>query len=216
MSNPNDIIRDSILRYLYDVHQKARSPKSAAQGIKDITSGMKSSGHGYKLQQISSNLDYLIQKGWVKEIIEERKFRTTKGTEQNSEKRLYKISASGIDKLESASTYQRSPLQQGVNITNIHGVTVLGDGNVVNTNFTDLSNVLNELRKVVLESNTIGNTEKLCVASDIETLQAQLQKPEPDKTIIQKVWSGIEKIVTATEFSQLAYQASQLLIPLLS
>jgi len=41
MNNSNDKIRDAILRYLYDVHKRARSPKSAGQGIRDITKGMK-------------------------------------------------------------------------------------------------------------------------------------------------------------------------------
>jgi len=41
MSNPNDKIRYETLRYPYDAHKRARSPKSAGQGIRDITKGMK-------------------------------------------------------------------------------------------------------------------------------------------------------------------------------
>ena len=159
MSNPNDIIRDAILRYLYRVHKKARSPKTAAQGIRDIAKGMKQ--FGYKLQEMASNLDYLIQKGWVREVVEQRTFTTERGTTQNSEKRSYKISDTGIDKLEAASVYQRASNESRINITNISGVTVVGDGNVVNTNFTDLSRTLDDLKQTVFASRSILGSGKL-------------------------------------------------------
>jgi len=214
MSNPNDVIRDAILRYLHNVHKKARSPKSAGQGIRDITKGMKPLG--FKQQEIASNLDYLIQKGWVREIIEERTFTTRRGTTQSAEKRIYKISDTGIDRLEAASTYKRPPIDHSINITNIQGVTVVGDGNIVNTSFSDASHVLNDLRRSVLDTNAIPDADKLAVVADIDTLQAQLQKPQPDRTVIQHIWSGIEKIVTAAGFSELAVRIAGLLGPLLS
>jgi hypothetical protein len=214
MRNPNDIIRDAILRYLYGVHKKARSPKTAAHGIRDIATGMKK--FGYKQQEIASNLDYLIQKGWVREVVEQRAFTTERGTTQNSEKRSYKISDTGIDKLEAASVYQRTSNESRINITNIRGVTVVGDGNVVNTNFTDLSRTLADLKQNVLSSDTILDAVKLNTIADIDTLQAQLQKPEPDKTIVKKVWTAIEKVVTAGGFIELAQKTGALLAPLLS
>lgn len=214
MSNPNDIIRDAILRYLYGVHNKARSPKTAAQGIRDVARGMKQ--FSYKQQEIASNLDYLIQKGWVREVLEQRTFTTERGTTQNSEKRSYKISGTGIDKLEAASIYQRRSNDPRINVTNISGVTVVGDGNVVNTNFTDLSRTLNELKQTVLASQSFSNTEKLSTIADIDTLQAQLQKPEPNKTIVKSIWTGLEKIVTAGGLVELAQKIGALLAPLLS
>jgi len=41
MSNPNDIIRDAILRHLYEIHKKARSPDSTAIGIRDLQRDLK-------------------------------------------------------------------------------------------------------------------------------------------------------------------------------
>lgn len=58
---------------------------------------------------------------------------------QQSEVRTYKISDVGIDKLEGASSYRLQEHLSRVNITNIRGVTIIGDGNVVNTNLADLS-----------------------------------------------------------------------------
>lgn len=127
---------------------KARSPKTAGLMISELTKALKS--NGYKQQHVASNLDYLVQKGWVREVVEARSFTTPRGTTQHSERRSYKISDSGIDLLQAASTYQRPEVQSRINITNIRGVTVVGDGNVVNTTFTDLSRVLAEMKQAVL------------------------------------------------------------------
>jgi len=71
LPNPNDVVRDALLRYLYEVHQNARSVKATAVGIRDLQGAMKSL-HGMKQQIVSSNLDYLFQKGWISEVVEER------------------------------------------------------------------------------------------------------------------------------------------------
>jgi hypothetical protein len=213
MANPNDEIRDAILRHLYQVHRKAKSPKSAGIGIRDLATELKPAG--YKQQQVASNLDYLIQKKWACEVIENRTFTTERGTTQQAEKRTYKISDIGIDHLEAASTYERPDTATKINITNVHGVTVVGDHNVVNTSFTDLSRVLNDMRTAVLNSPKLTDTLKLETVADIDSLQSQLQKPSPIKSVVQALWSGIEKAVTAGGLVELATRAAQLLAPLL-
>src|SRR5712692_1831004 len=139
MPNPHDIARDFILRHLYLIHERARSPKTAGLKITDLARALKPKG--FKLQEVASNLDYLVQKGWIREVVETRSFTTPRGTTQQAEKRTYKISDSGIDRLEAASLYQHPPIASHINISNIRGVTVIGEGNVVNTTFTDLSRV---------------------------------------------------------------------------
>jgi hypothetical protein len=215
VATDNDAIRDALLRFLLEVHRKAKSPRSAGIGVRDLQGAMKDR-LGIKQQDVASNLDYLVQKGWVKEVVTARSFQTPRGTTQQAEKVTYKISDTGIDRFEGASTYQRADLRPHVNITNVHGVTVVGDGNVVNTTFTDLSRVLNDLRTAVLSSRTLDDEAKLNVAADIETLQTQLQKPEPDKSIVQRAWAGIQAATTAAEFIQFAAKAAELLSPLLT
>jgi hypothetical protein len=214
MANPNDMVRDAILRCLYQRHRRAKSPKGAGMGVRDIQEAMKVA-HGYKQQEVASNLDYLIQKGWVREVIENRTFTTRAGTTQQAEKRSYKISATGIDRLEAASTYQRPPLGNQVNITNIRGVTVVGNDNVVNTSFTDLASVLHEMRTAVLECGSLEEQQKLEVVADIESLQSQLQKPSPSRAVVKALWSGIEKVVTAAGFGELVAGAAAMIAPLL-
>lgn len=213
MANPNDAIRDAILRHLHVVHQKSRSPRSAGLLTSELSKALKVKG--YKQQEVASNLDYLVQKGWVREVVENRSFMTKAGTTQNAERRTYKISDSGIDRLEAASMYQRSDVASRVNITNIKGVTVVGNGNVVNTTFTDLSRVLNDLKQAILQEPTLADARKLDIAADIDSLEAQLQKPEPKKSIVQMLWSGIEKAAAVGGAIDILSRAAALIEPLL-
>jgi len=214
MTNPHDGIRDAILRYLYERHRRAKSPKSAGMMIRDIQKAMREA-NGFRQQEVASNLDYLIQKGWVREVIENRTFTTKAGTTQVAERRSYKISDVGIDRLEQASTYQRPADGRHVNITNIKGVTVVGDGNVVNTTFTDLSHVLDEIRTAIMTMPALDDARKLEIAADIDSLQGQLQKPSPSRDVVRSLWSGIEKAVTAAGFAELLRRAAGMIAPLI-
>ena len=214
MANPNDVVRDVILRHLYLVHSKARSPKSAGLMIRELAQVLKP--NGFKQQEVASNLDYLVQKGWVREVVEHRSFTTPRGTTQQAERRSYKISDAGIDRIEAASIYERVPISPHINISNISGVTVVGDGNVVNTNFTDLSKALSEMKTAALAEPNLRSEQKLDVVADIEGLQTQLQKPRPDKSVIRTLWSGIEKAAAVGGLIDLVRAASELIRPLVS
>jgi hypothetical protein len=58
--NPNDATRDAILRHLHAVHEKAKSPRSAAVKISELQKALRPLG--LKQQQVGSNLDYLVQR----------------------------------------------------------------------------------------------------------------------------------------------------------
>lgn len=206
MPNPHDAARDAILRYLYSIHEKARSPKTSGLKISELARALKL--QGLKLQEVASNLDYLVQKGWVRELIERRTFTTPRGTTQEAEKRIYKISDLGIDHLETASMYQRTPAIP-------QGVTVVGDGNVVNTTFTDLSKVLSDTKNAILAEPQLSEDLRLETIADIDSLQAQLQKPNPDKTVVQKLWSGIEKAAAVGGVLEFVLKTAELIQPLL-
>jgi len=212
MSNPNDAIRDAILRHLYHLHCTARGPRGVGTKIRELHAAMKKLG--ISQAAVNSNLDYLVQKGWVREVVTPRSFITPGGMTSQSEVRTYKISDVGIDKLEGASAYRREEHFSRINITNIRGVTIIGDGNVVNTEFTDLSRALGELEGAVAESTKLSNDEKLSLVADIGSLQSQLSKPAPNHQIIGILWNGIEKAVTAAGFVALAQKISSLISPL--
>lgn len=214
MSNPNDAIRDAILRYLYGLHHTAKGPKGVGTQIRELWAAMKKLG--VTQAAVNSNLDYLVQKGWVREVVIPRSFTTRGGMVQQSEVRTYKISDVGIDKLEGASAYRREEHFSRINVTNVRGVTIIGDGNVVNTQFTDLYRALAELETAVSESTTLPEEEKLNVVADIGSLQSQLSKPSPSRQIIRIFWDGIEKATTIGGFVALVEKIRSLISPFLS
>lgn len=214
MPSERDGIRDTILRHLYDVHRSARGAKSVAIGIKALWAAMKK--HGIKQQDTNSNLDYLVQKGWVREVVEHTKFTTPAGTTQENTKTTYKISEVGIDLLEgNASAYRREEHYSGINITNIQGVTIVGSGNIVNAKLTDLSDALANIEEAIKNSDEVSEEDRLNVIADIGTIQSQLSKPEPKKSIIKEAWSGVETVVTGAGFVELVGKAKDLLLPLI-
>jgi len=166
-------------------------------------------------KEVNSNLDYLVQKGWVREVVTPRSYTTPQGTIRQSEARTYKISDIGIDKLEGASAYRREERFSGINITNIRGVTILGSENVVNMEFSDLYRALDDLEKAVTESDALADEDKLSTTADIETLLSQLSKPKPNRDIIRTAWSAIETVVTAAGLVELLAMVARLIGPLL-
>lgn len=212
MANPNDQKRDAMLRYLHTVHGKARGPQSVAVGIREIQAEMKK--EKMKQGEVNSNLDYLLQKGWVALVEERKTYTTPRGTSQESIARKYKISDVGIDRLEGASTYQRSEHYSNINITNIKGVTVVGAGNVVNMRFADLAEVLNEIEKAI-QISELSEEEKLNAVSDIGTIQTQLSKPAPNDSIVKQAWQGVQTAVTGAGATDLLDKAVALISPFL-
>jgi hypothetical protein len=124
--NPDDDTRDKLLRFLYERHKTTKGITKIPIGIRDLQKAMKSS-YDLKQQEVSSNLDYLIQVGWVKDVVKERSFKTARGMELSQEQVKYKISDVGINHLEAGTVFKRADGAKSVNITNIRGVTVVGD-----------------------------------------------------------------------------------------
>lgn len=213
-ANIDDLIRDEILRYLYELHRNARSPRSAGKGIRDLQRELKKR-HGYKQQQIATNLDYLVQQNWAREDVSTRMYQSPGGTLQAAEKVTYKITHIGIDKLQHPSVFRRLEADKmNINVTNIGGVTVVGDGNVVNTQFANLSRELEQVRADFNDSS-LSDSDKLTVVSDIESLLAQLQKPEPNQTVVASLWEGIQRAAAIVGLSSALVQASHLIAPLI-
>ena len=212
----NDEIRKIILEYLYNIHKKARSLKKARVSMKDLKKGLKE--RGLREQEIIRNLDYLIQSGWVTVEREETEFKTPRGFTRKQVKEYYKISDSGINYFEGPSEFQRVAKSfSGINITNIQGVTVVGDQNVVvNTQYLDLYRRLSLLSEAVRNSGQLTDKEKLEYVMEIETIKDQLAKPSPDKNIIKLAWEKLKPLATIsgimTFFKQVAEIIGGLLI----
>ncbi|HTF16816.1 MAG TPA: hypothetical protein VK658_02020 [Chryseolinea sp.] len=100
-----------------------------------------------------------------------------------------------MDKVDGASAFTPK-IFEGINITAMGSVVTVGDHNQVKVKFQQPAEALNELREHIRASKDINDTTKLNAIADIETIQTQLAKPEPNKGVITAVWQTIEKTVT--------------------
>lgn len=197
--NPNDQIRNQILRYFYDRNANATSrfgKKGSAVKISDAKRELKAR-HGLTQQQVMSNLTYLIDRGWVKTIDQEKTVKVKGGTVP-SVVTWYEIAAPGIEKIEGESEFQPKERYAGINITATgSNVIALGDGNVVNAQFATLHSELNALKEAIAQSESLTEAQKLDVSVDIESIKDQLAKAQPNRAIIRTLWQSVENVVTA-------------------
>jgi hypothetical protein len=64
-------------------------------------------------------------------------------------------------------------------------------------------------------SAILDDETKLNVAADIDTIATQIQKPEPDRTIVQRAWGPIEKTAALAGLAEAGMIVAHLLGPLL-
>jgi len=210
----HDEQRDRILRFLYERHATARGPSRILIGIRDLQREMKQR-YGMTQQEVSSNLDYLVQVGWARDVVKERSFTTNRGMEVSQEQVKYKISDVGINHLQAGTMFKKRETSNHVNITNVKGVTVVGDGNVVNTQYTDLSRALDELDREIATSRGLSDEQKLDAAGDLSTIRAQIAKQRPSLEVVHAAWRSLETVATVSGVTDAVGKVKELLGPLL-
>lgn len=187
----NDLIREKILEYLYGLNQNSRSPDAALIGIQKIQSELKKR-YKYKQQHVASNINYLIDRNWVKKEIVRKDYTTEGGTTVHPTSTKYRITAEGIDYIEGPSKFENKQDFSQINIKNISGIITLGNSNtIINMQYESLFEDLDILHRKILDNKHLSDEQKLNISSDIESLKNQLSKTTSDKSIIQKLWSGI-------------------------
>ena len=193
MNNPSDLVRQQILRYFYDRNAHAtseRGKRGSHVKISDIKKELRAS-HGLSQQQVTAQLTYLLSSSWVTKVADDRTFTTAGGTQIPRSQEWYVITAAGIDRIEGASsTFMRQNPYSNVNITAVNSAVQLGSGNVVNESFINLAEELDRLSKAVA-SSAMAEEEKLSIIADIETINGQLAKPMPNKSIVKAAWDAI-------------------------
>jgi len=212
-SRSSDELRKAILKYFYDKHKSSRSLSGSKQKISKIKADLKKTGMDER--QIAANLDYLILTGWVLEVAEPYQF-VTGGRVLAKKTMTYKISDKGIDCFEGPSQFQKFSPFSGINITNIQGMTILGDGNIVNAQYNDLYNSLNDLSGEIKGSGSFTDEQKLNLVSEIETIKSQLSKGTPDKSILSRAWGKIKPLAEIASVAEFVEKAWNLLRPIIS
>ena len=189
----NEEIREAILRVLYDQHKTARGIKGVSLGFKQIYSKVRNQLKPKKVKQqdLSHNLDYLIQSGWV---VKEEQKTYIKNLRMPGSKNVYKISDEGIRRMEPMTEFMpiNSPYS-GINIQAIKSAVVIGNNNIVSNNpmFEEILPKLNELEKIIKSTKELSEEAKLNLVNDLKSLEFQAAKSNPDKKIIERILKNI-------------------------
>ena len=188
-----DQVRDFILHYFYDRNKNATSfmgKKGSAVKISDVKRDLKAL-HGLTQQEVHSNLTYLLSQGWVEEKSIEKQVRARGGTLIPAVTKYYQITAAGIDKIEGPGEFTM-PKFHGIRIEATgQNIITVGDGNQVDARFGELAQSLADLRNAITTSNAT-EAEKMAYVADLDTIQSQLAKPEPNRTIVATAWETVK------------------------
>jgi len=192
-------IRQIMLKYFYEKNKNATSrmgkKKGSAVSIKIIRSDLKESNE-LTQSEVVSNLTYLISQGWIEEKPVGKSFPTGKGTIIPSVTTYYIMTALGIDKIDGPSEFSRDRFS-GIKIEATgQNIITLGNGNQVNAKFRDLGNVLNSLKDAIKETKDLSEEEKLDMVVDVDSIQDQLAKQHPNKSVIQTLFLGLERLAS--------------------
>lgn len=213
----NNEIRQLILEYFYERNKNATSrqgKKGSAVKISDVKKELKAQ-HSLSASQVVANLTYLIDQGWVAERTIEKKFTTATGTVIPQMTCFYAITAAGIDRMEGEGEFTMDRFK-GIRIEATgQNIITIGDGNVVNASFKDVASALSELRSKIVEAPEISEEKKMDSVSDVDTIQAQLSKATPNKSVITAAWDGIKNLATVTSLAVNVSKVAELLTPLL-
>lgn len=192
----NTEIRSIMLRYFYERNvsaTSARGKRGYAVKITDIRKELKAS-HGLAQQEVVGNLNYLLSQGWIEEDKVEKSVPLRTGTVIPQSTSYYKISAAGIDKIERPGEFTMDKFK-GIRIEATgRNIITVGDGNQVNASFEDAAAALVDLKHAILESRDLSESDKLDAVADIDSIQSQLAKAAPNRTVIQSAWGTIRNL----------------------
>ncbi len=213
----NNDIRSIMLRYFYERNQNAtssRGKKGSAVKISDVKKELKAS-HGLTQPEVQSNLTYLISQGWIEEDTVEKSFTAPGGTVIPSSTSYFRITADGIDKIEGPGEFTM-PKFHGIKIEATgQNIITLGDGNQINAQFNELGSALVDLRQLITES-PVAEVVKLGLVADIDTIQSQLAKSVPNKSIVAAAWETVKGAATIDGCIGLVTKIGGLIAPLLT
>lgn len=214
---PNTEIRRIVHRYFYDRCKKGRGERGkngVSAKISVVRKELKAS-HELSQSDVAGALIYLIDQGWIKKDEVHRSFASANGANYSSDVTYYRITAHGIDKIEGEGEYTM-PKFHGININATgQNIITLGDNNQVDAKFESIANKFIEFKDAVRKAADVNDSDKVSLIADVDTMESQLAKPEPNRTALRAIWAGIEKITTATSLAANVAAIAPVLVPLL-
>ena len=211
----SNVIRGIMLQYFYDRNKgatSARGKKGFAIKIMDIRKELKSS-HGLTQTEVVGNLNYLMSEGWIEEEQVNKSVPLPSGTIIPQATSYYKITAPGIDKIEGPGEFTMEKLS-GIKIEATgQNIITVGDGNQVNAQYEPIGEALVDLKQELLREDSLTEAQKLDAVSDIDSIESQLVKAEPNRTVIQGAWEGVKKLDTVLGLAEKVGKVASLLAP---
>lgn len=193
--------RTAILQFFYTRSKQATSARGKtgyAVKMSDVKRQLKASDQ-LSQQQVVGNLHYLISQGWVEEEQVSKSVPLPSGTVIPQVTSYYKITAAGVDKIEGPGEFTMDKFS-GIKIEATgQNIITVGDGNQVNAQHSDVANALIDLRKALVGSTQLTEVQKLDAASDIDSIESQLAKSSPNKSVIVAAWDGVKKFATVVD-----------------
>ncbi|MCP8308703.1 MAG: hypothetical protein H3Z53_11375 [archaeon] len=202
-SNKEDITREKVLKWAYDRYYNAKGISGQAFRITDAKKEL--GQEGLSSSEISRAVQFLSETNFL--TVESRTYQTERGSVVRGTT-YYRISYLGIEHIEGQSRFKRPEPLSGINVTNLGDVTVMGDGNIVQTGFASLYGPLDSIEDAVRWSKNLSDAEKREAVAEIRTIRSQLGKATPDKEITSKAWSRLksfgQKVAIAAPYIGLA------------
>lgn len=212
-----DEIRGIVLRYFYDRNKSAtsaRGKRGFAIKISDVKRELKAS-HALTQQEVVANLNYLISQGWIAREQVAKSVPLPSGTVIPQATSYYKITAAGIDKIEGPGEFTMDRFR-GIKIEATgQNIITVGDGNQVNAEYKDPAGALVELKQALLRSELLTEVQKLDAVADIDSIQSQLAKATPNRTVIRGAWEAVKKLDTVMGLAEKVAKVAGLLAPFL-
>lgn len=178
----NDEFRLRILKLLYDERVKSGTRKRYLW-IK-LRAKIRSE-LDFTPAETTHNLDYLIQNGFIEK--ETEPYTGPRSRTFGTERELYSLSAKAIDLFEGESLFSSKPLIQEIVVAGNQNIVQVGPNSYAYVQYQNLQSALNELLQGVILSEELSSEQKVSAISDLKSIQAQLMKPEPDKSLMNRL-----------------------------
>jgi len=209
-----DQVRRIMLEYFFNRNQNATSRRGKSTGaavtIKVLRAELKASD-GLTAQEVHANLTYLLSHKWVEEQAIAKSFSTPRGGLVPAVTPYYAITAAGIDKIGGPSEFMNDRFH-GIKIEAAgQNIITVGDGNQVEAKFRETGESLSELAEAIKTAVSLTEAQKLSLVADINSIQAQLAKAEPNKSVLRALWEGIQTAAKAAGLGTLVAKAASFL-----
>lgn len=121
----------------------------------------------------------------------------------------------GIDKIEGPGEFTMDKFK-GIKIEATgQNIITVGDGNQVNAQYRDVAGALVELKQALLQSSSLTEMHKLDAVADIDSIQSQLAKPSPNRTVIRGAWETVKRLDTVLGLADKITRVAGMLAPFL-